>query len=239
MSERLDALRYEPIEKRIRALVGDDAVVDSTARCSSGSRGASCPPSPCRSRTCVASRARAGRGRLAQAPVVLHPGSRSPGALDPARACRCAPATPRARRVAFAPADPDLAGHVILDFTGFDRWLEEDEPLVGNARDPYHRHRHVPQLARGAHRARRRAAGAQHVRRLLFGDLACRPASTCRARTSWPSTAPATGDDLRVQGHAAYRRSTAGEGLAWTYEDPLPEAAPMPGPSPSSTRSST
>ena len=30
MSEQRDALRYEPIEKRIRALVGPDAVVDSS-----------------------------------------------------------------------------------------------------------------------------------------------------------------------------------------------------------------
>ena len=28
---------------------------------------------------------------------------------------------------------------MILDFAGFDAWLEEDEPLVGHARDPYHR----------------------------------------------------------------------------------------------------
>ena len=38
----------------------------------------------------------------------------------------------------FAPADPDLTGYVILDFAAFD-WLEEDEPVIGHPRSPYHR----------------------------------------------------------------------------------------------------
>ena len=30
-------------------------------------------------------------------------------------------------------------GSVVLDFDAFDTWYEEDEPLVGHPRDPYHR----------------------------------------------------------------------------------------------------
>ena len=37
------------------------------------------------------------------------------------------------------PADPDLAGLVILDFGAFDAWYEEDEQNVGHPRDPFHR----------------------------------------------------------------------------------------------------
>ena len=34
--------------------------------------------------------------------------------------------------------DPDLGGYVELDFDAFD-WWEEDEPIVGHPRDPFHR----------------------------------------------------------------------------------------------------
>ena len=35
------------------------------------------------------------------------------------------------------PADGDFAGRAILDFGAFDEWREEDELLVGHARDPF------------------------------------------------------------------------------------------------------
>jgi hypothetical protein len=44
-----------------------------------------------------------------------------------------------ASAAAFRPADPDLAGHLVLDFTAFDAWYEEDVRLVSHPRDPYHR----------------------------------------------------------------------------------------------------
>jgi hypothetical protein len=37
---------------------------------------------------------------------------------------------------AFRPADPELGGHLILDFDGFDAWYEEDEQIFGHPRDP-------------------------------------------------------------------------------------------------------
>ncbi len=48
--------------------------------------------------------------------------------------------TSAGRRVdaAFRLADPDLAGYVVLEFEAFD-WREEDEPIVGHPRDPFHR----------------------------------------------------------------------------------------------------
>jgi uncharacterized protein (DUF427 family) len=39
---------------------------------------------------------------------------------------------------AFRSDDPDLAGHILLDFGSFD-WLEEDEPIVSHPHDPFHR----------------------------------------------------------------------------------------------------
>jgi uncharacterized protein (DUF427 family) len=38
---------------------------------------------------------------------------------------------------AFVPEDADLAGHAVLDFDAFEEWREEDELLVGHARDPF------------------------------------------------------------------------------------------------------
>ena len=40
---------------------------------------------------------------------------------------------------AFQLHDPDLAGYVVLDFTAFDEWLEEDEAILGHPRDPFRR----------------------------------------------------------------------------------------------------
>jgi uncharacterized protein (DUF427 family) len=40
---------------------------------------------------------------------------------------------------AFRPADPELRGHLILEFRAFDAWFEEDERNVGHPRDPFHR----------------------------------------------------------------------------------------------------
>ncbi len=39
----------------------------------------------------------------------------------------------------FRLADPDLDGYVLLDFTAFDAWREEDEPILGHPRDPFSR----------------------------------------------------------------------------------------------------
>ncbi len=40
---------------------------------------------------------------------------------------------------AFLPDDPDLAGMVLLDFLGFDAWLEDDDVVVSHPHDPFAR----------------------------------------------------------------------------------------------------
>ncbi|MFN2497329.1 MAG: DUF427 domain-containing protein [Pseudonocardiaceae bacterium] len=39
----------------------------------------------------------------------------------------------------FRPADPDLAGHIVLDFAAFDEWFEEEERIISHPRDPFTR----------------------------------------------------------------------------------------------------
>jgi uncharacterized protein (DUF427 family) len=36
-------------------------------------------------------------------------------------------------------SDPDLEGYVAVHFSALDHWFEEDEPVVGHPRDPFHR----------------------------------------------------------------------------------------------------
>jgi uncharacterized protein (DUF427 family) len=45
----------------------------------------------------------------------------------------------RLPRAGFRPDDPDLNDLVVVDFTAFDRWLAEDEELVGHPHDPFKR----------------------------------------------------------------------------------------------------
>jgi uncharacterized protein (DUF427 family) len=235
MFKGLDGLRYEPVERRVRALLGDDEVVDSRR-----------PLFVWEPRRVVPSFAvpiEDVRGELVPAtsaaeapgtsPPILHPGigfethsaegeSLSLRAGDSAR-----------EGVAFAPADPDLAGHVILDFRAFDPWYEENELLLGHPRDPYHR---VD--------ARR---SSRHVRIERDGHvLAETSRPTLVFETSLPVRFYLPPQDLRAEARASDRRTTCaykghasywsfdalgddGRDLAWSYEQPLADAAQLTG----------
>ena len=59
----------------------------------------------------------------------------------------------------FRLTDPGVEGLVLLDFRGFDAWLEEDEPIVSHPRDPFHRVNTMRSVAACPGGARRRGAG--------------------------------------------------------------------------------
>lgn len=118
---------------------------------------------------------------------------------------------PGARAVAgFRPSDPDLSGYVILDFGGFDTWLEEDEEIVSHPRDPFHR---VDVRA-----------SSRHVKVTLDGHVL---AETSRPRLVFETMLPVR------KGEAAYWSVDVGgrvvEDLVWGYQDPLPDAAALKG----------
>ena len=142
------ALRYEPISKRIRGLVGGEVVVDST--------GALLVWEPRRVVPSYAVPAGDVLGELVPAvandvsgtpPVRLAPGW--PSVYDPRTAFALHTAEGEALTLrsgdgeregaAFRPDDPDLSRYVVLDFDAFDTWLEEDEEVVSHPRDPFHR----------------------------------------------------------------------------------------------------
>jgi uncharacterized protein (DUF427 family) len=230
MFKGLDGLRYEPVDRRVRALLGDDEVVDSRR-----------PLLVWEPRRVVPSFAvpiEDVRGELVRAPATDHPGE-LPAILHPGipfgvhstdgegLSLRTGDAT--REDVAFAPADADLAGHVVLDFKGFDGWLEEDEPLLGHARDPYHRI-DMRRTSRPVRIERDGALLAESTRAVLLWETSL-PTRFYLPRED--VAADARPGDRRTtcayKGHASYLSFDVGENLAWTYEDPLPEAAGVTG----------
>ena len=141
-------LRYQPTAKRVRALTGGNAVVDTSH--------ALLVWEPQRITPVFAVPAADLRAGLAapeqQAGDVPEFGVRimrdAPPSLDPRTGFgrHTAPgeeldvvtSAARLPRAAFRLADPDLSGYVVLDFKAFD-WLEDDEEIIGHPRDPFHR----------------------------------------------------------------------------------------------------
>ena len=124
---------------------------------------------------------------------------------------------------------PPLAGLLAFYWDSMDEWLEEDEPAIVHARDPYHRVDVVDT--------------SRHVRVLVNGEVV---ADTTRARalfetglpTRWYIPAQDVRSELLVEsekrtgcaykGFASYRSLEAGgerqEDLVWSYAEPRREA---------------
>lgn len=135
----------------------------------------------------------------------------------------------RLARAGFRPDDPDLAGLVVLDFAAFDRWLAEDEELVGHPHDPFKRidvlasRRHVEVSLDGT------VLGATDAALLLLEThLPVRyylpPRDVDRSLLE-PSDTTST---CAYKGRASYLSTAdgrvAGQDVAWTYPDPLDDA---------------
>ncbi|MGY1712837.1 DUF427 domain-containing protein [Geodermatophilus sp. SYSU D01106] len=133
----------------------------------------------------------------------------------------------------FCPADPALAGYVVLDWAGCDAWFEEDERLHGHPRDPFHR-----VDVRAGSRSVRVSAGGQ-----LLADSA-RPALVFETLLPVRWYLPAadvvadlepspTRTECAYKGVAHYWSVRTDDGLVpdavWSYPDPLPDAAQLTG----------
>ncbi len=233
------ALRYEPISKRIRGLVGGEVVVDST--------GALLVWEPRRVVPSYAVPAGDVLGELVPAvandvsgtPVRLAPGW--PSVYDPRTAFALHTAEGEALTLrsgdgeregaAFRPDDPDLSRYVVLDFDAFDTWLEEDEEVVSHPRDPFHRvdvrrsSRHVRierdgQLLAESKRPNLLFETALPVRSYL-------PPEDVRLDLLEPSP---TRTACAYKGEASYLSfAPQAPDIAWTYERPLPDAVQLAG----------
>jgi len=130
--------------------------------------------------------------------------------------------------------DPDLAGLVLVPFDAADKWLEEDEVMLGHARDPFAR-LDVRQSSR-------------HVRVEKHGELLAesnRPVllfeTGLPVRYYLPKTdvrldllvATDTVTHCPYKGQARYWSVRAGDTLhkdiAWSYPTPLPESQKIAG----------
>ena len=244
LASGLDELRYEPIGKRIRAVLGGGTAVDSTR--------AVLVWEPRRIVPSYAVPAGDIRGELAPAAAAAG-GAQADGAPLPALSSRpvLTPADPFAAHTAegqpvdvrahgqnrpgagFRLADPALAGYVVLDFGAFDAWLEEDEPNVAHPRDPFHR---IDVLA-----------SSRHVRLELDGQVL---AESSRPMLLFETMLPVRyylpRDDIRAElapsgtrtycaykGQASYWSATVGgravPDIAWTYQQPLHDATRVAG----------
>jgi uncharacterized protein (DUF427 family) len=122
-------------------------------------------------------------------------------------------------------SDDDLTGYVEVDWNAVDRWLEEDEEIVGHPRDPFHRidirrsTRHVVVSLDGEVVAESRRPV------LLFETgLPVRyylPREDVRLDLLAPSDKRTT---CAYKGHASYFGTDAHPDIAWTYLEPLPDA---------------
>jgi uncharacterized protein (DUF427 family) len=230
LMRRLDELRYEPIDKRIRATRGGETVVDTTR--------ALLVWEPKRIVPSYAVPVADVRGELVPAPAA---GAAAVDAPQLAGRPVYDPSVPFTVHTApgdavvvggaagFRLADPELADHVVLDFAAFDAWYEEDERNLSHPRDPFHRidilhsSRHVVVEADG-----RRLADSTSPVLLFEPPLPVRyylPPSDVALDELEPSD---TATACAYKGNASYL-ALDGRDVAWLYPEPLREAAEVTG----------
>lgn len=230
-------LRYQPLDQRVRATLGGQVVVDSLRAVLVWEPGRVVPSYAVPASEVIGLQIRDGADD--EAPVTPDLGQRR--TLDP-RVPFAIHTTPGRSAVitagghtaaAFLPSDPELVGYATLDFTGFEQWREEDQPVVAHPRDPYHRIDVV-------HSSRR-------IRLELEGTVV---AESARARWLFETSLPvryylplddvvvpvqpgATRTYCAYKGEASYLSvEVAGsvvDDLAWRYVEPLNDAVPVSG----------
>jgi uncharacterized protein (DUF427 family) len=241
----VDQLRYEPTAKRVRA-EADGATVAVSDR-------ALLVWEPRRVVPAYAVPVEDLRGTLAPAPAAAQDVPADTGfaipdvtalrVLDPRVpfAVRSTPGEPVGVRVpgsdrvveGFCPADPALAGYVVLDFAGADAWFEEDEPVHGHPRDPFHR----VDVRAGSRSVRVSADGqvlAESSRPSLVFETLLPVRTYLPAADVVADLEPSpTRTWCAYKGEAHYWSVRTGVGLVpdavWGYPDPLPDAVQLRG----------
>jgi uncharacterized protein (DUF427 family) len=241
----LGQLRHEPTGKRIRAVLGRGTVVDTTRALlvweprrivpsyavpagdvtaelvpvdaavadDAGTAGASMPEL-------------SGRPVLdPSVPFAVH--SAEGGTADLRAAGQHRP------EAGFYPADPDLAGYVVLDFGAFDAWYEEDELNVAHPRDPFHRIDVLPSSRRVRVELDGQVLAESSRPTLLFETMLPARYYLPREDIRAELTPSATRTYCAYKGQASYWSASADDlavpDIAWTYEQPRHDAAQVRG----------
>lgn len=241
-----DKLRFEPTAKRIRGIADGQTVVDSTRACLVWEPRRVLPEYAVpvadisglqRSHASVETAVPKGEGPLyPNTPFTAHttPGEvvdltvGSGGSLE---------------QVGLQLTESPLEGYVVLDFSALDSWLEEDEPVSGHPRDPFHRvdvrasTRSVevrlngmelansagPRVAFETNMAARFYLPRDDVRTDLLTRSDTRSLCPYKGEASYFSLDPHAPETTDV--------AAAGQGrdIAWTYDAPLPDAIDLAG----------
>jgi uncharacterized protein (DUF427 family) len=133
---------------------------------------------------------------------------------------------------AFRLADPSLADYVVLSFAAFD-WLEDEEPILGHPRDPFHR---VDVRLSSQHR-RNDLAGVELANtrqaQLLYETMlpvrAYVPREDVRLDVLVPSRTRTICPYKGIATYWSLPDTPGGTDIAWSYEEPLPECSLVAG----------
>lgn len=211
-------LRYEPTEKRVRAVLGGQVVADSRRAVLVWEPDA---PTPTYA--------------IPHEDISATVDDGSPAAADAARPGRLVALMGGDGHVAtgLVPDDPYLSGFVVCDFPTFDSWLEEDDEIQAHPRDPFHR-----VDLRNTSRRIRIALGDEVLADTTRGKLLFETTLPTRyyiprsdvlpellpspKRTRCPYKGEASYWSFTTNGHVA-------RDLVWSYETPLPDAAGLQG----------
>ena len=225
--DALGELRFAPLAVRLRATLGGETVVDSGR--------AMLVWEPRRVVPTYAVPAEDVHARLvpsgepapdAPLPPVLDPGHPFTVRAGSGRALDVRTAHGVLTAAAFRPDDPALAGHVVLDFAAFDAWYEEDVPVVGHPRDPYHRVDVLPS-SRPVGVSRDGMPLAASSRAVVVVETGLAPRRYLPREDVTADLVPSTRRTLcAYKGEARYWSvDLPGVGprdIAWSYPDPLP-----------------
>ncbi|CAN5547286.1 DUF427 domain-containing protein [soil metagenome] len=232
MFASLPQLRFHPTAKRIRAFAGGDLAVDSTRAWVVWEPRRVVPSyavplddlhgSLPDSQAAIAAEVAV---QLGDGPPVLDPRTGFSFHTTPGQAFDITVGESTLAAAAFVPSDPNFEGRAIVDFEAFDEWREEDELLVGHARDPF--------TTIDTRRSSRRV-----VVEIAGTTVADSTRTTILFETYLPTRYYFVRDDVRMdllersdtmsvcayKGHANYWSanidSTGFLDVAWSYEDP-------------------
>ena len=241
----LDELRYEPTSKRIRAVLDGGTVVDTT-RALLIWEPRRIVPSYAVPADDIAAELAPADAAAADVPGAI--GARLPElsgrpVLDPSipfavhtaegQVVDLLAGDQRRPGAGYCPADADLAGYVILDFSALDSWYEEDEVNVAHPKDPFHR---IDVLA-----------SSRQVRLELDGQVLAESSRPMMLfETMLPTRYYLPREDIKAalipshtrtycayKGQASYWSVAPGGGqlddIAWTYRDPRHDATQVRG----------
>jgi len=244
LMRELDTLRYEPTDKRIRATLGDENVIDTTRAMLVWEPKRVVPTYGVPVQDIageILSLPRAAPGDVEGHGVAPMDAPQLAGrvVLDPSvpfevRTTEGEPLTIRAAGAArdvaaFRADDPALAGYVIVDFDGFDAWYEEDERNVAHPRDPFHR----IDIVRSSRHVRVERDGvllAESTRPALLFEPPLPVRFYLRPEDVRADLTPSEKRTFCAYKGEAWYLSLADEpDIAWTYPAPLREAAEVTG----------